>query len=708
MVSPNRSVWLAAFVLAGVTAGDGSVTLASDVTVELNGLEVRIDGDTGGIARLTYAPVGTFLEAAAGSASLLDIACPVPEFVPLRLGTRHSKARITQQPNAVSIDWSPLGPSRTRFKLPDGPITASATISAAADGRSVVLKCIIRNQSSAPLPQILFPDFRGLRPVAGPATQLRFAGGYPVLPYAEDPVPPHSAQFYVNSGWKEYPPALGTYGINTLRWLDFGGSRGGLSVFQRAWGTGERPTVRTYRSQADPNDLRLMWEYRTAIKPGQTWESDEVWLTPHRGGWAKGIEVFRGYVQSVRAPRPLPARVRDGLGFRTVFMIQAPEKEAEHAAFRFADLPRLAADARKHGLDELCLWGWCDYFTLPYTLRRELGSREEFLDGVRKAKAMGVTVAPFISCVLVRNSFAERYRGSPGSPAWVYHPDLVPMMDPYYLGPGNAVRFWDVFSADTKNHNWQADVKEAFRQWVDEGVTCWSWDQVFADPPGSGGLVDLLRDLRKTIRAKDPDATFSGEQVGSLEFDAGVLDYTWNWVDYNDCGPTTNVLRSPRLNCNIDDSPRVVKAAFADNLFLNAFPRKPDQPNGTALITDKPAMAAALAEVAPLRRQFLPYFVEGVFLGDSVRSEPGPGLVRGYQWKDRLLLIVLNTEAAAQTITVVSDLDLWLPKATRYEVRRYAGNGRQIEVSHASAAPWKQTAGPLQPLEFAFFEIRAE
>jgi hypothetical protein len=681
------------------------------VHLSLNGLDIALDAQNGSLRQMSSPYTGVILDAPRESAGLVDLAYPIQEFVPLRLGSRFSKAsiEIDEKGGGATVTWDPLGPSRSNFKLPDGKVLVKVRITAAPDGRSVILQCTIENKSSAPVPQVLFPDLRGMRPLAGAAgTQLRFAGNYPVLPFAEDPIPPYSAQFYVNSGWKEYPPSTGTYGINSLRWLDFGGYQGGISIFQKAWGTGERPTVRTWRSQADMNYLRLMWEYKSGIRPGETWQSDEVWLTPHAGGWAKGIEVFRDYVQTKHPRRPLPARIRDGLGFRTVFMIQAPEKDPAYAAFRFTDIPRLAADAREHGLSELCLWGWCEYFSLPFKVRTELGTREEFLEGVREAKDMGIVVCPFVSCVLVRNSFAERYGGTPGGPAWAYHPDMVPMIDPYYLAAGRPVQFWNIFSAPPQNRNWHADVTAAFKEWIDAGITSWSWDQVFADSPDSQprGLTGLLWNLRKLAQAKDPDASFSGEEVGSLEFDGGVLDYTWNWEDYIDAGPTTNVMNAPRLNCNIEDSPRIVRAAFADNLFINAFPRKPDQPNGTALISEKPEMAKALKQVAARRKQFLPFFRDGIFIGDSVLSEASPGFVRGYQLGDRLLIIALNNQPQAMPLTVKSRLDLWLPKAERYEVKSYGSDGQLFESGRSQGPEWTGATRSLQPLEMAFFEIK--
>jgi hypothetical protein len=125
-----------------------------------------------------------------------------------------------------------------------------------------------------------------------------------------------------------------------------------------------------------------------------------------------------------------------------------------------------------------------------------------------------------------------------------------------------------------------------------------------------------------------------------------------------DAGPILNVLRAPRLNCNVEDSPLIVKKGFIDGLYLNIFPRKLDQPNGTALISERPELAMAVKEVARLRRQFLPFFVEGTFIGDSVLREPTPAFVRGYQLGDRLLVFVLNDRKETQAMSVLPQLEM--------------------------------------------------
>jgi len=683
----------------------------------LNGLTLVFDEQTGNLLRLAHPATGVMLQAPPEAAGLLDLAYPVPAFTPMRLASGFSAARLEQGKDELTITWEALSPSRSNFPLPAGKVSAAVTVRAAPDGRSVIMSCHIENRSEAPIPQVIFPDLRGLKPFVGPEqTQLRLPGGIVRL-FAEPPRPPHTAGFYAQRGWNEYAPTAFNGGLNILRWLDVGSHKGGVSVFQRKWNTPDWPIVRTYRSDADPMSLRLLWDHKTTIEPGQSWESGEFWLTPHPGGWAKGIEVFREYVRQVNPPRELPAHVREGLGCQTVWMAQSLEPDPAKAAFRFHDLPTIAQDAKEHGIDELVLWGWCDYFLLPILVNSALGTQEEFIAAIRQAQALGVNVAPFVSLQTVREGPAERYGLQAGDPTWAYHPDLVPNFRCYYAKP------WREAWVESDNPIWLKEVEEELTKWINLGVTSFSWDQVASKigPDGKSAYIDMIQRIRSQARAKDPESTFSGELAmpGSLEREGAILDYTWNWyllpsrVDdfphiggqYMDAAPVLNVLRSPRLNVLVEDSALVVKQCFCDGLFINAFPKKPDQPNGTALISEEPSLSAALKEVTTLRRQFLCYFTEGIFIGDSMLSEPVSAFVRGHQLDESLLIIVLNDQAHPQCVTIQSQLDLWLPSAEQYQVRYYDAAGSLIETMPAEGAKWHDTTRPLQPLELAFFEI---
>ncbi len=176
-------------------------------------------------------------------------------------------------------------------------------------------------------------------------------------------------------------------------------------------------------------------------------------------------------------------------------------------------------------------------------------------------------------------------------------------------------------------------------------------------------------------------------------------------MDYVDAGPILNVLQAPRLNCNIEDSPIEVRKCFAEDLYLNIMPSKPDEPNGTAWIRERPALAAALKQVVSLRRQFLPYFVNGTFIGDSVLSAPVSFFVRGYQLAKSLLIIVLNTSDKPEYVTVQTDPALWLPPAHLFEIKSYDFDGRLFRSQLKSGPRLTMSSRLLHPSELAIFEV---
>jgi hypothetical protein len=679
--------------------------------VTLNGLEMSIDRETGSLLLLSSSPTGTLLEASPEKAGLIDLAYPVDSFTPMRLASRFSRAEVTQDGNSVVITWKALGPSRSNLALPAGNVYAQVTIRPAPDGRSIIMTCRIENDSIVPVPQILFPDLWGLKPFAGKEdTDLRLARGVH-QPFTELFKQADAAPFYADgNGWKFYKPG-GYYSENALRWLDFGGAGGGLSIFQKKWGSNDRPEIITHRTEQDPLSLRLAWEHKQVVKPRQTWESGEFWFTPHAGGWAKGIEVYARYVAQVNSARTLPTHVKNGLGFQTVFLIQDQEKDPAKAYFRFVDLPRVAQDASQHGIDEVVFWHASPAFILPIPIGSPrgypVGTLEEMVENIRNAKKLGVNMAPFISIHEVLSRDAEHLYGlTPSTENWTFHSELIPNFNPSYV-TGYASTW-----VPSDNKGWQKNVSDTLTDLIQKGVYSFSWDQFMGDGIDSRktDLLRLIEGVRLLARSKDPESTFSGESVDpdSLERDGNVLDYTWNWVDYVDAGPILNVLRAPRLNCNVEDSTRVVKKAFSDGLYLNVMPRRPDEENGSALISSQPEMANALDEVASLRKQFLPFFVDGTFIGDSVLSRRTLGFVRGYTFNKKLLIIVLNDQEKTAQVTVNSDLSLWLPATHSYATKHYDSGGRLLGTKRSTGTMWSVRTDMLQPNELNVFEIDAD
>jgi hypothetical protein len=239
-----------------------------------------------------------------------------------------------------------------------------------------------------------------------------------------------------------------------------------------------------------------------------------------------------------------------------------------------------------------------------------------------------------------------------------------------------------------------------------------SWDQFsnVTEQGNDAGFIPLIESVRKLAREKDPESTFSGEDVTptGLEEDGAVLDYTWNWIEGGDEDPILNVLRAPRINWNIQDSPLLVKEAFADGRFINAMPKKPNMPNGTARISEFPLFAAALKEAAGLHTRFLPFFTDGNLLGDSFLSQTPQMFVRGWQLGDKLLILVLNNKNQKCQAFLKTDLSLWLPQTSKYDVKEYDASANLISSGPELGTKWLGITPPLEASEMAVFEIQAE
>src|SRR6185312_68289 len=144
---------------------------------------------------------------------------------------------------------------------------------------SVVLRARVENHSQAEIVEVLFPDLSGLLPTDEPELmELRLAMGA-LNPLAGPVVPEGQTPLYAPALWQEYQ-AGGGYDRNALRWMDYGSLKGGFSVFEKAWLTEPRPNIMIHRNEADGDELRVSWQHKIRIRPGEVWESEEYWLTP--------------------------------------------------------------------------------------------------------------------------------------------------------------------------------------------------------------------------------------------------------------------------------------------------------------------------------------------------------------------------------------------------------------------------------------------
>jgi hypothetical protein len=205
-------------------------------------------------------------------------------------------------------------------------------------------------------------------------------------------------------------------------------------------------------------------------------------------------------------------------------------------------------------------------------------------------------------------------------------------------------------------------------------------------------LLEVVKRFRARAREADPESSFVAEtnSISGLEWDGEALDYTWNWlsnqvkeghltttqyVEYVEAAPIHNVLRSPRVNCNIERSPLALKKCFADGTYVNFLLRKPDGENGSAILSEKPELSRAVKQAAARRKQFLPFFTGGTPIGDCILATPGPLFVRSHVLDKAALIVLLNDANARVTADLDLNLPLWLAGGM-YRLTRYDADGR--------------------------------
>ena len=690
------------FTIGGICAQQQSGV----VKANLNGLEFIFDARTGSILRMSHPATGIMLQAIANNAGIVELAYPVKEFEPLRLASRYSKnAVITKGKGTVTIQWDELGASRS-FARFQGKVNATVTLREEADGKSISMSCSIKNNSDHNVPQVVFPDFSGFVPFSGiEGTEFR-TGGTAIRPFIDMRVRERDNfyPFYETMKWFHYGFVLDGKNL-VIKWMDIGGLHGGLSIFAKNWGTNKGYDEGVYLklSEISPK-LRYMNTLNIDIAPGTSWQSAEFILTPHENGWAKGIIPYRDWAkQNVKPLYPMPDHIRDGLGYRTIWMRNFfyPE-DPQGNNFTFRDLPKVARDSKEHGLDELVLWGWNDPFMLPLPPPNKfLGTEQDMVNAVAECKKLGVNVAPFRSVMISQT--ASKYGQQPNT-EYNYDPEFVPILNPRYAVAGKGAAM-----IPSSNKLWQEEALNSAKHLIDIGIPSISWDQFFTVGPGRY-LDTLVTQLRKIAKEKDPQSTFSAEAGTNMENEYDYLDYTWNW-DYNDgCDyrALLSLLPAPRININIDRSLADAIRGFADNLYLNVFPRKPDGVNGSDYISKYPEMSRTLKQCTRLRKQFLNYFVNGTFIADCILTKACPDAhVSTYTLPKTMMVIVIN-KGDKKEITFETNIEPWLKSATgRYRIKQY-NDGALVKTTSISKSQWIQKTPVMKNLDICMYELIAE
>jgi hypothetical protein len=139
----------------------------------------------------------------------------------------------------------------------------------------------------------------------------------------------------------------------------------------------------------EPIGLTMGWLKFPYLKHG-TFNSGPVALQVHRGDWHEGSGLYRTWFDQHFKVKRTPNWLRKEMAWQSVIL----SNQEDVIVWKFKDLPKLAAAAKKYSVTTFEILGWQvggqDRGYPQYTPDPRLGSREEFRQALAEMKKLGV------------------------------------------------------------------------------------------------------------------------------------------------------------------------------------------------------------------------------------------------------------------------------------------------------------------------------
>ena len=324
------------------------------------------------------------------------------------LGSEQKLTRYEQNPDSLVLYWNgPLTNAKARYD-----IAVTMTISFVAD--AVEVRLALENHSDRSIDELWYPILGGVTGVgkreetqetinfAGGSTNTRlfhhFEGNTLGIPFAE--------------AYWSYP----SHGLN-MPWFDLFNVRLNRGVyigihdpvsryktlrFELHPGIANRegenwPTVEE-TGPDDPVGLLIHWTLFPYIKPGTTFAGPPVRIQFHDNDWHAAARIYRSWFEETfNLAEPSKNWMYQEMGFQdTMFLL--PEGNVK---WRFADIPRWAADAQQYGINSVLISGWNvgghDGGYPDYSPDPRLGTWEELQAGIKDCHRRGMKVFFFVN-----------------------------------------------------------------------------------------------------------------------------------------------------------------------------------------------------------------------------------------------------------------------------------------------------------------------
>ncbi len=447
-----------------------------------------------------------------------------------------------------------------------------------------------------------------------------------------------------------------------MKWYDLGDSDSGLTVFSKDL-TPDIQGLFVEKTDQERDILRIGWAHYPHIAPGESGESPEFVLYPHRGTWQKGADIYRKFTDKHLKPVPTTSYLKDTLGVRSVFMTEyyGAKISERKANFRFRDLPMIAEDALNYGVKEIVIWFWKNkFFELPLGILQELGTEEELRDAVKKCRMMGVNVVAFVSSRGIKPEFPEEWfehtpEGRKHCESHTHSPDFVPYFNPLYFEFATmayicpASKGWQkAFRSELQEVNRLGFASVCFDQLISWRL-CYNKAHTHRPQETPRYLYEIVKEAVEKGKKIDPEATFSGESFSDIS--QQFQHYNWDWVSGlkhrpADFAAFRYVFPRFRVAFLVDRSLRWLHEAFVHGLWINFFPR-----HGAGYIGENKDFSREVQRLARLKKEFSRFFEQGDYLGRDV-LKGDIEIACAYRYKSEVLIIAANSGKEKSTVQI--------------------------------------------------------
>jgi hypothetical protein len=660
-----------------------------------------VDQTTGAVTRIEDTVTGLVHVAENPDRFLFRLTVPNGVWTARYADAHFARPRVTQKSDsALHLQW-------TNLPAKDGtPTGVEVEVRFRADSQTgeIRFEMDVQNNGPDPVTDLHAPMLAGWTGMGGPGEDTLILGGHT----RQDPhrFPQNTGTTYAQlyqKGRTDYP--VGLY----APWADLSGPGGGLSVINYM----EKPqngTFFEYNAAGHEEGYRLAFGWRTpcVIPPGESWSSPPFGISVHGGDWHMTADRYSDWMDTWFTPPPAKKSLREIIGFQNVWL-----RGFDGTPFHALDeIPRIAADGRRYGVDQLCIWdevslGMYDRQDDRDILAYPPEEKETLRRALRQAGADGTNVNALVNFRLIPAStpFLERYgaessRLLDGSP----HTEI-------YSGSHNSLCGWTPDRGPTCHicssfaQSYRERVLRWTEQYLDLGYVSMFYDQPFETTADYGRIADgcrpedtyaavcsLVKEVRERLQANDPDAYLIGEYCEA--FMSRYIDLWMSW--YREVGPARRAAYSiPRTMHSwvVDNDPAQASRAFALGMYLCLCTR-----GNEGTLADVPAFGEHVHKLATLRRRCADRTVHARFRDNRGLELRTGGAVEAYAFggaEGPVVIVTAPGEAAAATVTVNREAFTHRGNPDRGRILRLdgsesavTGETRHFELAANDVAVW--------------------